>query len=175
MRTNIEIDDKRVYASEATEREDREYAEKRDARNKAAKKERDRSKPRPRAEPAPEDDAPDEYVRDSRKGPPARTGRDPEQSVDARRETGIWNEIVQFEGQASHETAPFKVKLPGWRFRWDCDGEATIRLLDSAHKPVEDEIDIGGGEKGTRYVPNRTGEFSLKIVTKAHWMLVVEE
>jgi len=172
----IEIDDKRVYASEATQREDREYAEKRDARNKAAKKDRDKARPRPRADQVSKENVADGRGADSRAGTPVKTDSDPPVSFEVRRETGIWNQIVQFEGQTSHETARFKVKYPGWRFRWVCDGEATIRLLNAAHKPLEDEIDIGGGgEKGTRYVPKGTGEFTLKITTKSHWTLVVEE
>ena len=169
----IEIDDQRVYASQATTREDREYAEKREARDKAANQGRDKSKPRKRIAPAREDAVAERHGEDP--GPAVGTRAAPEESVEARRETGKWNEVVQFEGQASHDTARFKVKLPGWRFRWICDGEATIRLFDAAHKPVEDEIDIGGGEKGTRYVSKGTGEFSLGITTKSHWTLVVEE
>ncbi len=172
----IEIDDKRVYASEATQREDRVYAEKRDARNKAAKKEAARLKARKRGAAGSGENTPDGHGRDSPKEPARRPGSDQELPVDARRETGIWKEVVEFEGQATYQTAPFKVKFTGWRFRWACEGEATIRLLDAAKEPVDDEIDIGGGgEKGTRYVPRGTGEFSLKITTKSHWTLVVEE
>jgi hypothetical protein len=172
----IEIDDQRVYASEATLREDREYSEKRDARNKAAKKEAARLKARKRAEAASAEKAADSRGNDSRNEPVTRPGSDQELPVDARRETGIWKEVAQFEGQATYQTSPFKAKFRGWRFRWICDGEATIRLLDAAKEPVDEEIDIGGGgEKGTRYVPRGTGEFSLKITTKSHWTLVVEE
>src|SRR5262245_20505600 len=80
----IEIDDQRVYASEATEREDREYAEKRDARNREAKKERDKARARQRAEASKSDTA------DGRSStlPPTTSdkgGSDPPMAYDVRR------------------------------------------------------------------------------------------
>lgn len=158
----IEIDDERVYASEATIRADREYAEKRAEKDKRAKKGRDKaSQPKKRAEPA----------RAARDETPARV--DP--LDEDRRESGKWIEIVRFSGRATEETKKFQVSLPAWRMRWVCEGEATIRLFNAARQQVGDEIDVGPGERGSRYVSQRGRDFSIGITTTAPWSIFVEE
>lgn len=158
----IEIDDERVYASEATIRADREYALKRAEKDKLAKKGRDKaSQPKKRSAPA--------------ISPNTEPAGRVDQRDEERRDGGRWIEIVHFSGRAAEETKKFQVSLPAWRFRFVCDGEATIRLYNSARQQVGDEIDVGPGEKGTRYVPQGGRDFSIGITTTAPWSIFVEE
>ncbi len=109
----IEIDDERVYASAATIRADRESAAKRAERKKSAKNGRDKSPPKKRAARPPR-------VRPAKN--PARVDTLDEE----RREAGRWSEINRFAGRGTQTTKPFQITLSGWRFRWLCEGEATI-------------------------------------------------
>ncbi|MGE5192993.1 MAG: hypothetical protein ACM3U2_10860 [Deltaproteobacteria bacterium] len=162
----IEIDGERVYASEATIREDREYTERKAAAKKEHERERARQQRKTRAtstviQRTRASDSEDE-------GPP-----DPDR--EARRERGQWRDVANFEGVGRYETKPFRVPAGGWRYRWVCDGDATIRLYDAAGKLVGEEIEVFSGDRGTQFVRGEPGEFTLKINSEERWMLVVEE
>jgi hypothetical protein len=162
----IEIDDERVYASQATIREDREDAEKR----AAAEKERQRERSRPKQKkPA--------AATAKRSQPPVSDDDDahPDPDREARRERGQWAVVANFEGVGRYESKPFRVTAGGWRYRWTCDGDATIRLYDAAGKLVGEEIEVYSGDRGTQFVRKGPGEFTLKINTEDRWMMVIED
>jgi hypothetical protein len=162
----IELDDQRVYASRATIREEREDAEKRAAAEKERERERThRERKKPRVTTAKQTESvssPDEEVR-------------PDPDREARRERGQWAVVADFEGVGRYESKPFRVTAGGWRFRWTCDGDATIRLYDSAGKLVGEEIEVYSGDRGTQFIRKRAGAFTIKIDTDDRWLLVVEE
>jgi hypothetical protein len=162
----IEIDGERVYASHATIREEREDAEKKAAAEKERAREsarRERKKPAvssaKQAEPA---------------SSPEEEGR-PDPNRDARRERGQWTVVENFEGVGRYESKPFRVAAGSWRFRWTCDGDATIRLYDSVGKLVGEEIEVYSGDRGTQFIRKGPAEFTIKINTEDRWMLVIEE
>jgi hypothetical protein len=162
----IEIDDERVYASQATIREEREDAEKR----AAAERERQRDRARQeRKKPAVSSAKPSQ--------PPASRDDEarPDPDREARRERGQWDVVANFEGVGRYESKPFRVAAGGWRYRWTCDGDATIRLYDAAGKLVAEEIEVYSGDRGTQFVRKGPGEFTLKISTDDRWMLIVED
>jgi len=162
----LEIDDERVYASQATIREEREDSEKRAAAESERQRERAR---RERKKPVISSAKPSQ--------PPA--SRDDEAPADpdreARRERGQWAVVANFEGVGRYESKPFRVAAGGWRYRWTCDGDATIRLYDAAGKLVGEEIEVYSGDRGTQFIRKGPGEFTLKINTDDRWMLVVED
>jgi hypothetical protein len=162
----IEIDDERVYASQATIREDREDSEKR----AAAERERQRDRARQERNKPPVSSA-------NQSQPPARHDDEarPDPDREARRERGQWAVVANFEGVGRYESKPFRVAAGGWRYRWTCDGDATIRLCDAAGKLVGEEIEVYSGDSGTQFVRKGPGEFTLKINTEDRWMLVVED
>jgi hypothetical protein len=163
----IEIDDERVYASPATIREDREDAEKR----AAAERERQRDRARQARKKPP--------VSSAERNRPAASEDDvesrPDPDREARRERGQWGVVANFEGVGRYESKPFRVAAGGWRFRWTCDGDATIRLYDSAGKLVGEEIEVYSGDRGTQFIRKGPGEFTIKIDTEDRWMLAIED
>jgi hypothetical protein len=161
----IEIDDERVFASETTVRDDREYT----AKKAAAEKERARQqRKKETASSALRSPAPSTTTAAQELSHP-----DPDQ--EARRESGRWREIASFEGVGRYDSPPFRAPAGGWRYRWSCDGDATIRLYDAAGRLVGEEIEVYSGDRGTQFVRKGPGDFSLKITTDERWMLVVEE
>ncbi len=167
----LEIDGDRVYASEATIREERE----RTIRTAKLETTRDREHAgqalRKRSPPAVNQRIPDGP------SPPADAATTVESDADreTRRAVGRWREVATFEGASRHRTSRFQVGPGSWRFRWVCDGDAKIQLLDAAGKPIGDEIEIYAGERGTQFVARGRGEYALQITTDAQWMLIVEE
>jgi hypothetical protein len=163
----IEIDDERVYASPATIREDREDAEKRTAAERGRQREHARQA---RKKPP---------VSSTERNRPAATDDDgesrPDPDREARRERGQWGAVANFEGVGRYESTPFRVAAGGWRFRWTCDGDATIRLYDSAGKLVGEEIEVYSGDRGTQFIRKGPGEFTIKIDTEERWMLAIED
>jgi hypothetical protein len=163
----IEIDDERIYASSATIREDREDAEKK----ATAERERQRDRARQTRKKPP--------VSSTERNRPAATDDDvesrPDPDREARRERGQWGIVANFEGVGRYESKPFRVAAGGWRFRWTCDGDATIRLYDPAGKLIGEEIEVYSGDRGTQFVRKGPGEFTIKIDTEERWMLVIED
>jgi len=163
----IEIDDERVYVSPATIREDREDAEKRSA----AERDRERNRARQARKKPP--------VSSAERNRPAATDDDvesrPNPDREARRERGQWGVVANFEGVGRYESKPFRVAAGGWRFRWTCDGDTTIRLYDSTGKLVGEEIEVYSGDRGTQFIRKGPGEFTIKLDTEERWMLVIED
>lgn len=166
----IEIDDDRVFETEAAAREDREFVASRSSSRAAEEKKRAPRSPRLATKTRQSVPAAGEST-DASAGP---AGPPPEITA-ARRERGQWREVARFTGPGPTDTKAFRVSAGGWRYVWECAGPATIRVFDAARRPVGHEIELEGAESGSQTVREGPGAFSFSITTDSKWSLIVEE